>query len=123
MIDKPKVFFDGACPICSFEIDRYQKKESSCSLEFVDIASSSFSAPSEGLESDKVNQIMHLKTESGEILLGVDAFQYIWKKMPEYHWLYRLSLNPVIKFFLKCGYEVFRRLRPHLPKLKKNNQA
>jgi len=116
MESKPKVFFDGACPICSIEMKRYQGSERACDLEFVDISDSQFSAASENLDAKKVNEIFHLKTHTGEVLVGVEAFRYIWKTLPGYHWAYRLSAYWPVRVLLKFGYEIFRRIRPHLPK-------
>jgi len=118
---KPKVFFDGACPVCSVEMNRYRNNSRACDLDFVDISKSDFSAEAEGLDSKRVNEIFHIKTESGEVLLGVEGFRYIWKTLPGYRWAYELSGLPPARFLLNIGYEIFRRLRPYLPKRKNDN--
>lgn len=117
---KMKVYFDGACHLCSREVEYYRSKDKLQRLEFIDITEPSFSAEAEGLDAKRVNQIMHLRDTSGKIHLGVDAFIQIWNALPGYGIYSKLAGIPVVNRALKVGYTIFAALRPYLPKRKKN---
>ncbi|MCB0327192.1 MAG: DUF393 domain-containing protein [Bdellovibrionales bacterium] len=112
------LFFDGACHLCSREIRHYKKIDDASILSFVDISDPSFDASAYGLDSKRVHKLMHLRTPTGDIKIGVDAFIEIWKQFDRYKNLARFVSFPLIKFFAQIGYRVFAVLRPLLPKKK-----
>jgi len=113
-----RIFYDGACYLCSAEIEHYRKLKCD-SLEFVNIADPHFSPEKEGLDPHEVQIKMHVKTAQGEVIKGVDSFIEIWKHIPQYRWLVSVCDNKVSKPFLRFGYFVFARMvRPYLPKKK-----
>ena len=82
--NKFQVFYDGACYLCSGEIDHYRKKETLVPFEFIDISSPEFRAESYGLEDKAVQLEMHVKSEEGTVTTGVDAFLEIWRRIPSF---------------------------------------
>ena len=116
-------FFDGACHLCSREVDHYRKIPGSEKIDFIDIAGRSFSARDYGLDPVAVNREMHIKSPSGEIFTGVDAFIEIWKILPQYKRYAAFAKRPTIKMFLRVGYFFFARVRPYLPKRKDSCEA
>ncbi len=113
-----KIFYDGACYLCSTEIDHYRKKDTTVPFDFVDISSAQFNAASYGLNPKQVNLEMHVQCEDGTIRKGVDAFLEIWRRIPSYQkWAWALERN-WIKPVLDVGYFCFARVRPFLPKRK-----
>ncbi|MBC7397227.1 MAG: DUF393 domain-containing protein [Bdellovibrionales bacterium] len=117
---KTKIYYDGACHLCSREMDHYRKHAKKAHLEFIDIAHPAFSASAEGLDPVKINRDMHVRDAKGNIHTGVDAFIELWRVMPGYAPFSKMAGLPVVNPILKAGYEVFSRIRPLLPK-KKNN--
>lgn len=118
---KTKVYFDGACHLCSREMDHYRKKDTQNLFEFIDITAPSFSAAKEGLDPKQVNLEMHVRDSAGNLHTGVNAFIEIWRIMPGYEWMSKASSLPLIHPALKVGYFCFARLRPYLPKRKSNH--
>lgn len=116
---RPKVYFDGDCYVCSLEVDHYGKNRGACQLDWVDITDQSFVPEREGLDSKRIHKVFHVRTASGELLEGVDAFREIWKNLPGYEWAYRISGFTPVRWAMMGGYEVFRRIRPYLPKKKR----
>jgi len=110
------VYYDGACHLCSREIEHYMKKETGGRVRYVDIAAPGFNAAAEGLDRERVQREMHVKLASGEIKTAVQAFVHLWQVLPGYGWAAKLASNPVILPVLSAGYHVFARLRPYLPK-------
>ena len=115
---KWKFFFDGACHLCSREVEHYQKLPGSEKIEFIDIAAVSFSAKEYGLDPITVNKEMHVISPEGKVFKAVDAVIEIWKVIPKYRIHASVAKQPPIKAFLKIGYVIFANLRPYLPKRK-----
>ena len=67
------VFFDGACHLCSREIDYYENLSGSEQIHFVDISGIDFSAEDFGFDPIAVNSEMHVKSPTCEFFTGVDA--------------------------------------------------
>ena len=76
-----EVFYDGACPICSRESRMWKKRDKRDLLRFIDISAPGFSAESYGLDSARINEVMHIKTADGEIKTAFEAILFIWKSL------------------------------------------
>ncbi|MFN7453841.1 MAG: thiol-disulfide oxidoreductase DCC family protein, partial [Pseudobdellovibrionaceae bacterium] len=113
-----KVFYDGECRICAFEIQQYMKKDRENKIDFVDISHPKFEAESYGLDRKKVRQEMHTQTADGKFHTRVDAFVQIWKVLPQYHFLVPFAENSALRPLLEGGYTAFAKIRPFLPKNK-----
>ncbi|HEY3451369.1 MAG TPA: DUF393 domain-containing protein [Myxococcales bacterium] len=111
------VFFDGACVVCSAEMEGYRRRDRAGRLALVDIAVPDFDARAFGLDRAAVQRAMHVRLPSGEVRTGVDAFVEVWKRLPGFQGLARVAQSPVLRPFLGVGYWIFARLvRPLLPK-------
>lgn len=113
-----KVYYDSLCKVCDAEIQHYKRQQGSEKIEFVDICSGQFDAKQEGLDPAKVHKIMHAKRKDGTLATRVDAFIEIWKVLPRYHWLAKLSSLAAVKAGLEIGYSGFTIIRPMLPRYK-----
>ena len=116
--NKVKIFFDGNCIVCDFEISHYSRMLPEV-FELVDISASGFDAVRYGLDPAEVNEHMHVATEAGEIRVGVDAFAYIWSKIPRYVLAGRLIRLPGVYGLARVGYWIFAKNRHLLPKKKR----
>jgi predicted DCC family thiol-disulfide oxidoreductase YuxK len=110
------VYFDGACPVCSREIEHYRKKDAAGRLRLVDISHPSFDAAQEGVDAVKVQKVMHVRRADGSLATGVDAFIAIWDVLPGFYKLARTARRASVHFLLSGGYKVFSAIRPYLPK-------
>jgi predicted DCC family thiol-disulfide oxidoreductase YuxK len=111
-----EVYFDGLCHLCAREIDHYKSRKGSEKILFVDITEEDFSAERLGLDPYEVNKYLHVRTQSGEWITGVDSFIRIWQTLPGYSWLAKVvSFKPLYRL-AQWGYEVFAAIRPYLPK-------
>lgn len=115
MRDRTKIFVDGNCIVCDFEISHYKRIAPEL-FDIVDISDSNFDAAVHGLSSEAVNKHMHVETPSGEVLKGVDAFVHIWSRIPRYRFATKLVRLPGIHLLAKAGYAFFAEVRPWLPK-------
>lgn len=117
------VYYDGLCQICSREIDHYRKIEGANEIRFVDITDEKFNPSAEGLNAKAVHKMMHVKLADGTILTAVDAFREIWKVLPAYRQLYKITGLSILRPLLDLGYHTFARLRPWLPKRSSNCES
>ena len=112
---KSKIFVDGNCIVCDFEISHYKKIAPEL-FDIVDISDPAFDAKGYGLTSDAVQKHMHVLTPEGKVVKGVDAFAHIWSRIPKYRLGSKLIVKPGIHAAARLGYEIFARVRPWLPK-------
>ncbi len=100
MKKKTKVFYDGNCKICSREINFYKKLDEEKKISWLDIHKSSTKYKSINLKKKELMDILHLQTENGEILKGVDAFIKIWSNVKYFGLLaFCLKFYPLKKIF------------------------
>lgn len=119
MTAKPlTVYYDGACHLCSREIEHYRKLDPAHRLRFVDISDLRFSAEAEGLDARAIRKEMHVRLPSGELAVGVPAFIAIWEALPGrgFELLAKAARLPLVNPLLRGGYQIFAAIRPLLPK-------
>lgn len=115
---KLKVFYDGACHLCSREIDMYRKTDVQSRLELIDISSEGFDARAEGLDPEEVLKSFHVKTVNGAVRSGVPAFVEIWKTLNIMQPLAQAYQWAPTRLAMDSAYRVFAKVRPLLPKKK-----
>ncbi|MCM0606327.1 MAG: heme-binding protein [Xanthomonadaceae bacterium] len=115
MTEKSKIFVDGNCVVCSWEISHYKRKAPDL-FDLVDISSKEFDAKAYGLTPEAVNVDMHVLTPSGELKIGVDAFAHIWSRIQGLKIFSHLIQAPIVYPVSKLGYKIFTLIRPYLPK-------
>lgn len=115
---KLKLYYDGACHLCSREIEGYLKKDPKQLLMPVDISGPDFDPEKDGIEVKKANKYFHVKTETGEILDGVPAFAAIWDSLDILRPLSWFSKTSVGGLAMGSAYKIFAEIRPLLPKRK-----
>ncbi|MBC7693121.1 MAG: DUF393 domain-containing protein [Methylotenera sp.] len=116
-VSRLEVFYDGACHLCSREIEHYRKIDREGALRLVDISLPTFDAGSLGVDPVQVQKEMHVR-RGHEIFVGVPAFMEIWKCFPGYRSLVPFAQSPLIMPILNVGYWAFAKIRPLLPRRK-----
>lgn len=106
-----KVYFDGSCPLCRFEIAHYQKQEGSEDIEFVDVSETNFTE--KDLPRSRALARFHTR-QDGRLLSGAEAFVSIWAHLPKWQRLARLANRPQALRILEWSYCFFLPIRPHL---------
>jgi predicted DCC family thiol-disulfide oxidoreductase YuxK len=113
---KLKLYYDGACHLCSREIEGYLKKDPNQFLMPIDISGPDFDPEKDGIEVEKANKYFHVKKTTGEILDGVPAFAAIWDTLEILKPLSWFSKTSLGSFAMGSAYKVFAEIRPLLPK-------
>jgi predicted DCC family thiol-disulfide oxidoreductase YuxK len=115
MSARSKIFVDGNCVVCSFEIAHYKRKAPDC-FDLVDISDERFMASAHGVDAKAVNRHLHVTDPGGRLHVGVDAFAHIWSRIPAYRPLSRIIRWPLINQLARLSYALFVVIRPWLPK-------
>ena len=107
MTKKPIVFYNGACPICSKEIEHYRHLDHSGeqALAFTDISAADHGLSKLPLSQDEAKRRLHVLDADGRLLSGIPAFAMIWAHLPRYRWLSSLTRLPVLRSLLPWLYE------------------
>lgn len=115
---RTEVYFDGACPLCRWEIESYRKLDTGGPVDWVDVHEvSSDAALGPGLDRSQALARFHIRTEEGVLLEGGRAFAYLWTRMPRTRWLGALFSRPPLVWVIVAAYPVFLKIRPVLQRL------
>ncbi|MCM2264680.1 MAG: DUF393 domain-containing protein [Desulfuromonadales bacterium] len=113
-----RIFYDGACPVCSREIEHYRSQDHQGRIVPVDISAPDFDPLPYGIPMNAFQFELHAIDQRGAVYRGVEAFRAIWQAFPD-RMAYRLLAAaiglPVINSAARLGYRWFARLRPRLP--------
>jgi len=116
------IFYDGACGLCSKEIN-YYRSIADQRVEFVNIAAVDFDADSFGKKTEEFQKKLHACDANGHFFTGVDAFRKLWDALPSpfYPMLSTVVGLPGIHLAARSSYAVFARFRHLLPSNRATN--
>lgn len=127
MPEKPafplRVFYDGACSVCSREIEHYARLDREGRLIPMDISAADFDPQPYGISLERFMDELHAIDAQGRVYRGVESFWAIWQAFPNstlFGLLGRVIRLPLINPLARLGYRIFARMRPYLPKRKRD---
>lgn len=106
-----KVWFDGACPLCTREIALMRRLDKRGAITFVDVAAGS--DPSCPVDRAQLLARFHAE-EDGVLHDGAAAFAAMWRAIPLLRPLGLAARNRAVLRVLEAAYLRFLRLRPRL---------
>ncbi|MBC61106.1 MAG: hypothetical protein CMP11_01515 [Zetaproteobacteria bacterium] len=118
MKKKAIIYFDGACHLCSREINYYKKLDNLENISYVDISKEDFDHEKEGFDKQRVQQFLHVRKSNGDVVTGVDAFAHIWSVLGKFRLLRFLIDHQPSRSVAHFSYYIFSLVRPILPKKK-----
>ncbi len=74
MSERPIVYYDGGCPVCSREITFYQRRPGGESFAWVDVTQADEAALGPGLSREAALARMHVRRADGTVVDGAAAF-------------------------------------------------
>jgi uncharacterized protein len=92
-------YFNGECPVCNFEMSRYQKhcETTATPMRFVDAMRHPESLQQYGLRTEHLERRVYMRDPNGRILSGLPALIELWARMPGYGWLSKLLSLPGLR--------------------------
>lgn len=110
------IFYDGACPLCTAEINLLRELDNQKQLKLEDIHACDFRDRFPHIDQIQADKILHGQLQSGEVIKGLDVTCLAWKLVGKHKWIQILRW-PVIAFFADLGYLLFARYRRSISSL------
>lgn len=107
------VFYDGSCPLCTLEVQQYQKITPQGQIAWVDVSCPAFRPPA-GLSQEALMRRFHALKPDGEWVSGAAAFVHIWAQLPGWRHLAQLAKIPGVLRLMELGYVQFLKVRPRI---------
>jgi predicted DCC family thiol-disulfide oxidoreductase YuxK len=106
-----KVYYDGACPVCSREIGYYRSRPGTHGFTWINVNACDPSALGPDLSREAAMARMHIRLADGTLVSGAAAFAAMWRSMPGFRWLGRLLGVQPFGLFAEIGYRGFLVMR------------
>ncbi len=118
MTTQLKIFYDGGCKVCAWEVKKYLAQDTRGVLGTIDINTPEFRAEKYGLDRTSVKKYFHVLTPDNRVIAGVDAFIEIWETLdlPISRKAARIARLTPFHAALRLGYSAFVIVRPYLPR-------
>ena len=117
------VYFDGQCPLCTREIQFYQRQRGAKNVNWVDVTKVGVLDLPFGLKQEDALARFHIVNANGQLVSGGEAFSSLWLSLPAFRWAGRFFQINFLAYFLELIYRGFLPCRPFLqrfmPKLPK----
>jgi predicted DCC family thiol-disulfide oxidoreductase YuxK len=107
------IYYDGACPLCSLEIDHYRKQTGAEALQFVDVSGAAAATGDDLSKADALKRF-HIRTSDGALVSGAAAFIEVWRQLPRWAWAARVAALPGVLPVLEVMYRGFLLVRPSI---------
>ena len=93
---KTQVLYNADCPVCNFEVSHYATYSAKhvLPIRFDDLNSDALAQWE--LTADQAAQRLYV-LHDGALLSGMPAFRVLWRQMPRYRWVARVTGWPVIR--------------------------
>ena len=103
---KLTMLMDSQCPLCATEVRMLMAADSSKKLSFQDIHAADFDTKHPELDWQDCYDTLHVLTDTGDVIKGLDATCAVWNAVGKHRWLNLLRL-PVIGWFADRMYRLF----------------
>lgn len=102
-----EVWFNGDCPVCSWEIGSYERvaDRHRLPLRFHDSMRAARPLAAYGLRLEHLERRLYLRDEQGRIFSGFGAVLALWARMPGYRWLWRVFSLPPLRATCETLYD------------------
>lgn len=110
------MLYDGACPVCSLEMDHLRERNGAGRLDFVDISAPGFDAAAWGTELAELGRRMHGVRPDGSHLVGLAALREAYAAVG-LGWVLKASGWQPVAPLAERGYEAFARHRQSISRL------
>ena len=108
-----EVFYDGACPLCTREINWLLRLDRRHVIRFTDIASAEFDATSVGVTFSALMDRIHGRLPDGTLLEGVEVFRRLYSAVG-FRTAVAATRLPGIAQLLELSYRAFAKHRLEL---------
>lgn len=108
-----EVFYDGACPLCTREMNVLRRRDRQGRIAFTDLTAPDFDLPGVGVPMEDLMDRIHAREPDGTVLEGVEVFRRLYT-LVGFGWLVAPTRLPGVSHLLDLGYRIFARNRLRL---------
>ncbi len=118
--DSPKtsnrltVYFDGACPVCSREVEIYNRADRACAIQWHDVSVNGGDLCQDGVSQADALARMHARLPDGRLVTGVQAFIAVWERIPGFRMFAPIARWAPVRWVLERGYDWYAPRRTRL---------
>jgi len=105
------IFYDGSCPLCTAEIRHYKQADTNGALNCVDVSSAKFKGDAR-ITQQAAMERFHVRLVDGQQFSGARGFVEVWRTIPSWQWLAKISDLPSVLPVLELIYSFSLRMRP-----------
>ena len=107
------VYFDGECPVCRDQVDRYWKLARRGTIVWRDLTWPGDPLRDEPFTLAAALETLHAKDADGRLHVGLDAHLLMWERLPRWRLLAAaLRRFPPLRQPAEAAYRAFLRRRP-----------
>lgn len=110
------IYFDSHCPLCMTEMQQLKGADKTGRIVFADLHAEGFSQRYPHIDPQLAYNRLHVETDKGELLTGLDANCAVWHAVGKNSWL-KILRWPVIRWFADIAYGFFARHREIISRL------
>lgn len=110
------IYFDSHCPLCMKEMLQLRAADKTGRIVFADLHAEGFSQRYPHINPQHAYDSLHVETDDGELLTGLDANCAAWQAVGKNAWL-KILRWPVIRYFADIAYRFFARHRAIISRL------
>ncbi len=110
-----KIFFDGACPLCSREMAFLRNRNIEGKIYFEDTSAPNFNPAQFGLSSE-ADRLIHAMLPDGSLISGLEVFRRVYKEVG-LGWLLAPTGWPVLRPLCDIAYRIFAKNRKKIGSL------
>lgn len=107
------VYYDGSCPMCSKEINYYQRLDARQRVQWINVAGTNPSCPI-GYDQQTLLARFHvLDLKTSRVFDGAAGFARLWRAMPQpWRTIGAIASITPVRWVLEIGYRVTLKARP-----------
>jgi predicted DCC family thiol-disulfide oxidoreductase YuxK len=109
-----RVFYDGACPLCSREMGWLMRRLPRAGIVFDDISAAEFRSQEHGLSKEALMKQIHAMLPDGSIITGMEVFRRLYAAAG-LGWLLKPTGWPLLRPLFDLLYRIFARCRTLRP--------
>ncbi|ADJ28591.1 thiol-disulfide oxidoreductase DCC family protein [Nitrosococcus watsonii] len=102
-----KVYYNSACPLCNAGIENQKSKIPDCHIDWNDVHTQSGVHNEVSPNLELVRKKLHVMDEKGNIKVGIEAFETIWRHSSNEHWKAKIVSLPIVKQISIFLYDMF----------------
>jgi predicted DCC family thiol-disulfide oxidoreductase YuxK len=108
-MSKIKVYYNSACPVCEAGINGQRQRMEACpaQVEWIDIHRNAAAACEIGVQRELIRERLHVVDENGELRIGAEAFEALWRHTPGQRRMAWFIHLPVVRVIAQWAYNGF----------------